>query len=117
MSNQVYWHLEVAILPGKLEDFRAVARDLIASTESEPGTLDYEYNLNADNTVCHIFERYRDSEAMIKHVEGFHRFAERFLKSCRPTRFDVYGNPSEAAKAMLTDLHPSYFNELGGFSR
>jgi quinol monooxygenase YgiN len=117
MSNHVSWLLEVAILPGKLDDFRAVARDLIASTEPEPGTFDYEWNLNTDNTVCHIFERYRDSEAMIKHVEGFHRFAERFLKSCRPTRFDVYGNPSEAAKAMLADLNPTYFNTLGGFSR
>jgi quinol monooxygenase YgiN len=117
MSDQVFWHLEVAILPGKLDDFKAVARDLIANTEPEPGTFDYEYNLNADDTVCHIFERYRDSAAMIKHVEGFHAFAERFLKSCRPTSFSVYGNPSEEAKAMLADLHPTYFKMLGGFSR
>jgi len=117
MSNQVYWLLEVAILPGKLDDFRAVARDLIASTEPEPGTLDYEWNLNEDHTICHIFERYRDSEAMIEHVEGFGRFAERFMKACRPTRFAVYGNPSDEAKAALGDLHPAYFQTLGGFSR
>jgi quinol monooxygenase YgiN len=117
MSNQVYWLLEAAILPGKLDDFRAVARDLIAATEPEPGTFDYEYNLNADNTVCHIFERYRDSEAMIEHVHGFHAFAGRFMQACRPTAFHVYGTPSDEAKAMLADLHPAYFKALGGFSR
>ena len=117
MSDQISWLLEVAILPGKLDDFRAVARDLIASTKPEPGTFDYEWNLNADHTVCHIFERYRDSDAMIKHVEGFGRFAERFLAACRPTRFDIYGNPSAAAKTMLADLNPTYFHTLGGFSR
>ena len=46
MSEQISWLLEVEILPGKLEDFRAVARDLIANTQPESGTLDYEYHLS-----------------------------------------------------------------------
>jgi quinol monooxygenase YgiN len=33
--------------------------------DEEPGTLDYEYYLSADRTVCHIHERYRDSEGLI----------------------------------------------------
>ena len=81
MSENIHWLLEVAILPGKLEDFRSVVRDLIAATEPEPGTFDYEWYFNADNTACHIYERYRDSAALIKHVEGFHRFAERFMQA------------------------------------
>ena len=117
MSEQISWLLEVAILPGKLEDFRAVARDLVANTQPEPGTWDYEWHLSPDNTTCHIFERYADSAAMIKHVEGFHNFAARFMASCRPTRFSIYGKPSSEAKAALADLGPVYFSGLGGFSR
>ena len=117
MSTPISWLLEVAILPGQLENFKTVARDLIAVTEKEKGTLAYEWNLSADETACDIYERYQDSEAMIAHVESFGNFAERFLKACRPTRFHVYGAPSESAKAQLADLQPLYFNHLGGFSR
>jgi quinol monooxygenase YgiN len=117
MSENIHWVLEVAILPGKLEDFRAVAKDLIAATETEPGTFDYEWYFNADNTACHVYERYRDSEAVLEHVESFGRFAERFLQACRPTRFDIYGAPSDAVKAAVADLGPTYFAKFGGFSR
>jgi quinol monooxygenase YgiN len=117
MSAQISWLLEVEILPGKLEDFSAVARDLIANTQPEPGTLDYEWHLSPEEKTAHIFERYADSAAMIKHVEGFGNFAARFLAACRPTRFSVYGPISAEAKAMLADLDPVYFSELGGFSR
>jgi quinol monooxygenase YgiN len=117
MSDHISWLLEVEILPGKLDEFRAVARDLIANTEPEPATLDYEWHLSPDNKMAHLFERYADSAAMIAHVEGFGAFAARFLGACRVTRFSVYGKPSAEAKAALADLSPVYFSQLGGFSR
>ena len=117
MSQEIYWVLEVAILPGQLDHFRAVASDLIAATESEPDTLNYEWNLSADGTICHIYERYRNSDATVAHVQSFGLFAERFMKACRPTRFDVYGVPDEAVKAALADFGPAYYSRLGGFSR
>lgn len=117
MSEATYWVLEVAILPGQLDNFRAVAKDLIAATQSEPGTLNYEWNLSADGTVCHIYERYRDSAALLTHVQSFAPFAERFLQACRLARFDVYGSPNEEAKAALADFQPTYYVSLGGFSR
>ena len=117
MSDQISWLLEVEILPGKVDDFRAVARDLIANTEPEPGTLDYEWHLSPDSKTAHIFERYADSAAMIEHVKGFGNFAARFMAACRPTSFSVYGKPSAEAKNALADLGPVYFSGLGGFSR
>jgi quinol monooxygenase YgiN len=117
MGGEISWILEVAILPGQLKNFRAVARDLIAVTQSEPGTRAYEWNLSDDKTVCHIFERYQNSDALVAHVQSFGSFAQRFMQACRPTRFDVYGSPNEEAKAALADFHPVYFSPLGGFSR
>jgi len=117
MSGNIHWVLEVTIFPGQLENFRAVAKDLISSSQSEPGTLSYEWSLNDDETVCHIYERYRDPAAMLTHVQGFGRFAERFLQTCRPVRFDVYGHPPEELKAALLDFHPTYYTPLGGFNR
>jgi len=117
MSTQISWLLVVAIQPGQLDLFRAVARDLIASTQNESGTLAYEWNLSEDNSVCQIYERYRDSTAMITHVTNFGKFAERFIAACRPVRFDVYGPISAEAKALIKDFGPVYYSHLGGFSR
>jgi len=117
MSEEISWLLVVEIQPGQLDNFRAVARDLVASTQSEPDTLSYEWDLSEDNSICHIYERYKDSTALIAHVQGFHNFAERFLQACRPIRFDVYGSPSDEAKTLLADFQPTYFSHLGGFSR
>jgi quinol monooxygenase YgiN len=117
MSDSIYWILEVAIHPGKLTDFKAVARDLIAATQSEAGTLGYEWHLSADETVCHIYERYANSDVVLVHVQSFGNFAPRFIEACRPTRFDIYGKPSAAVKEALADFNPAYFSALGAISR
>jgi quinol monooxygenase YgiN len=117
MSAEISWILEVEILPGQVDNFRAVAADLIASTQPEPGTLSYEWHLNEGGTACHIFERYKDSAALIAHVQGFGKFAERFMQACRPVRFSVYGKLSEEAQAILADFHPAHYSTLGGFNR
>ncbi len=109
--------LEVAIRPGKLEAFRAVAADLIAATEKEPGTLSYEYSLTPDETACHIFERYRDSDAILAHMATFGPHAERFLAACQPARFHVYGTPSASVQTAIAGLSPLYCNSIGGFNR
>jgi quinol monooxygenase YgiN len=116
--DETFWRIEVEILAGKLEDFRALVRDLIASSMEEPGTLDYDWYFNADNTVCHTYERYRDSEAVIAHGTTFStRFVERFLQTCRQTGLDVYGSPSDDAKAALSVYGPTWYTRESGFDR
>ncbi len=117
MSDQIYWILQVAVHPGKLEDFKSVANELIAKTQLEAGTLGYEWNLSEDETVCHIYERYKDAAALLAHVQSFGAFAKRFMEACHPTHFYVYGTPTDAVEEALADLHPIYFTPLGGFSR
>ena len=117
MSTHISWLLQVTIQPGKLNDFRGVAHDLIENSKVEPGTLDYEWHLTADQSACHIFERYADNDAVLKHIASFAPYAPRFLEACYPTRFDIYGDPSAAVKEALADFRPNYYTDLGGFSR
>jgi quinol monooxygenase YgiN len=118
MNAKISWVLEVEIIPGQLENFRVLAGELIASTHAEPDTLVYEWHLNDAGTLCHIYESYRDGAALVAHVLGFGRFADRFLQACRPVRFSVYGTPDEDVKAILADFQPVYYSSfLGGFSR
>ncbi|HEX4140250.1 MAG TPA: antibiotic biosynthesis monooxygenase [Candidatus Methylacidiphilales bacterium] len=117
MSNPISWLIEVEILPGKLDDFRTLVRELVARAEKESGTIDYEWHLSPDGKTCHIFERYADSAALVKHGEGFGQVAARFFASCKPVRLSVYGEASAEAKAAIADLHPVYYSTIGGFSR
>src|SRR5579864_1884661 len=51
---------------GKLDEFKRLAAkctELVRTKDT--GTLQYELYLNGDNTECLVFERYRDSQALL----------------------------------------------------
>lgn len=119
MTDEVYWVLELEVKAGRDADFQALKGEMIAATEAnEPGTLSYEWTTSEDGRRCHIYERYRDSTALLTHLATFgERFAQRFLDILTPTRFVVYGTPTPAAREGLAGLEPIYFGNLSGFSR
>ena len=118
-STEVYWDLTVAVPPGNMEKFKQVVAGLVAASKQEPGTLEYEYAVTADNSTIDIIERYVDSDAVVHHVVdnfGAH-FAKDFLALVKPTRFVVYGTPSDKAKEVLTPFNPIYLTPFDGFTR
>jgi len=117
MSQPIRWVLVVEVLPAQLINFKNVVSDLVASTEKEPETLGYEFYMSENDTVCHIYERFANSAAIMAHGATFTKHAERFLAACKPIRFEVYGNPSQEARAAIADLKPTYFLHLAGFTR
>jgi quinol monooxygenase YgiN len=113
-AGEISWQYEVEIVPGKLDDFISVARGLFATMDQEPGTLDYNYYLSPDNTVCHIYEHYRDSDSLVAHADNFRNvFAERFMAACTPKRLSVYGTPSDPVKAVLAQYGAVFFSTIG----
>ncbi len=119
MNSEIFWVLELEFNEGRASDFHVLMTDMVSATyKNEPGTLHYEWNVSADGGICHIFERYADSAAVLKHLANFgENFAERFLAVFRPIRFVVYGSPSDEAKAALAAFHPMYMRSADGFSR
>ena len=111
--------LELNIQEGQGAGLPALIEEMVNATqENEPGTLDYQWSTSADGTVCHIFERYTDSDAVMAHLATFgERFASRFMEILAPTRFVVYGSPSQAVKDALAAFGPTYMESAGGFSR
>jgi quinol monooxygenase YgiN len=119
MSDQVSWMLELEVRPGRQDDLRNLAAEMVSATKAdEPGTLDYEWSISADGKQCHIFERYIDSAAVMKHVATFgEKFAGRFLAILTPTRMVVYGSPSMEVQNAVADFRPDYMKTVSGFSR
>jgi quinol monooxygenase YgiN len=119
MSKVVYWVLELSIRPGALPDLEDLMKEMVAATAvNEPGTLNYEWTVAENGRVCHIFERYADSAAVMVHLATFgEKFADRFMNLVEPTRIVIYGNPDEQVKGALADLDPLMMAPIGGFSR
>lgn len=119
MKETISWILEVAIKEGQHEAFQSLMNEMVERTQAnEADTLNYEWYISEGQKTCHIFERYRDSTATMTHLKSFgENFAERFLAAVEPTRFVVYGNPSEELKAALAGFGPVFMASFGGFSR
>jgi quinol monooxygenase YgiN len=119
MSDNVYWVLELTIKPGELDNFRALMKEMVEGTQSnEPNTLNYEWTISEDSQYCHIYERYADSAATMRHLRTFgEKFAERFMAALEPTRFTVYGNPNDEVKEALSGFGAVYMSQIGGFAR
>jgi quinol monooxygenase YgiN len=118
VEGQVSWIIELAVKPGELDTFKTLMEEMVAGTNTEPTSLNYEWHISEDESTVHIYEKYADSEAMISHVSGFlEKWAARFMSSVDVTRFVVYGSPNDAAREMLGGFGPVYMGPWGGFAR
>lgn len=118
-SEEVYWVVTFAIPPGQMDKFKQVVAPLVAATKEEPGTLEYEYNESADHSTVDIYERYRNSDAVVAHVAQTFgpKFSKPFLAIAKLSRFVVYGTPSAEAQKVLADFNPVYMTPFDGFAR
>jgi len=96
----------------------AVMGDLSAGVQAnEPGTSIYEFHVTEDGTALTTYERFDDAAAAMAHLGGFAPHAERFLAAVTPTRFTVFGSPSDELKEALTSFGPVYVSQIGGLHR
>jgi quinol monooxygenase YgiN len=118
MSTPVSWHLNMEVREGKLEDLRALMEEMVESTRGEEGTLAYEWFLSDDTKTCHLYERYRHSEAAMVHLNTFaDKFALRFLECLEPHAIHVYGEPSDELRRAHSNYGAVFLGTLGGFTR
>ena len=118
MASTVSWVVRLRVKDGQLDAFKALMEEMVASTQTEPGTLAYEWFIDDAGENVHIYERYADSAATMTHASGFgEKFAERFLASVDVTGFDIYGEPSDDVKGAFEAMSPAYFGSWGGFAR
>ncbi len=118
MSDIVSWNVHMSVREGRLSDARELMPEMVESTRGEVGTLVYEWFLGVGGTVCHLNERYADSDAAMVHLGNFGtKFAERFLECFEPTGLYVYGEPSDEVRAVLDGFGAVYLRTFSGFSR
>lgn len=118
MRDDIYWVCVFKIKPEQFDEFKQVVAPLVAATKQEPGALAYEYNVSDDRTTIHILEHYRNSDAVVSHVQQtFAKFAERFTALATVASFVVYGVPGPEARKILDSFGADYMIPFDGFSR
>ncbi len=118
MSDVVSYIVEISIKSGQLDNFKALAEEMVQSTHNEPNTLTYEWFLSDDNKTCHNYERYADSTTLMTHLATFgEKFAERFTNAADITRFTVYGAPNDELKGLLGGFGAVFMDQMNGFAR
>jgi hypothetical protein len=91
-SEQVYWVFTVAV--DQMDKFTPLIPKLVAATEREPGTLQFECK-----------------------TESFAPFAKEFFAVAKLTRWVIYGTPSDEFKKANADFPPVYMAPFDGFVR
>jgi quinol monooxygenase YgiN len=79
---------------GKLDEFKRLAAkcaELVRTKDT--GTLQYEQYFNSDHTECLVFERYRDSQALLDHLKNVGDTMAEILQTCSGSGA-VCGTPS-----------------------
>lgn len=116
--SAIHLLLTVEIAPENAVTWRELMTEMVASTESEPGTTIYEWYYSADEGTCCIHERYRDSAACDEHVANFiANFGARFLGSAKSVAVVVHGDPSATVRETIAGLEPVYLELAAGFAR
>lgn len=119
MSKNVSWLLELSIKPDSLRAFDSLRKEMIADVKAnEPAAVHYEWYISEDKSICHIYERYSDSAAVMTHLANFgERFAERFFAAVDATRMTVFGEASQEAQNALAQVGATFMNNWDGFVR
>lgn len=115
--TSIYLTVEFTITPGKVDAFKKLARQLIDGTSKEAGTLGYQWYLNSDETKCYLIELYRDSGAILAHLNNVGPVLQKLLEASKVTRFEVFGSVSAEVEKALAGFGTRIFKYWDGFLR
>lgn len=116
MFENVGWIVEAKIREGQREAFEEVMKEIIAESEKEPGTLNYQYYVSDDGDVL-VYERFEDVDSAHAHVDNWDNYAERWAEAAEPTRMVHLGDVPADLRKRHASLSPLWLKPFGGFAR
>lgn len=126
MSEDLFFVVELEVKPHQIDDLKEVASEMVGLAKAnEPGTRNYEYFLNKDAGICHIYERYDSPAALQAHSGSFPQELQTRSQAFRPLRLSAYGTiPNELREQRISPISKavpgfiaSFFDPLSGFAR
>ncbi len=116
-TSRIRLLVDINIHDGKFAEFEAIAKQMVAVSEKEPGTLAYHFVLSADRKRCRLVEGYTNAAAITSHFNGpaVQQFVPQMMQVATPTRMEIYGDPGPQVSAMATAFGAEVFTSWEGF--
>jgi quinol monooxygenase YgiN len=100
------------IHPGKVDRFKDLAARCTERVRGrEPGSLQYDWFMSGDESVCLVREAYRDSDAVLAHAANLGPLLGEFGEVCE-TEFEVCDNAAPHLVEALSVFSARYFAPL-----
>ena len=91
---------------GRLEEFKRLSAQCMEIVRTQDtGTLQYDTYFNDDETVCIVLERFRDSDALIRHGENLAHLMDAIIATGSVTG-ELLGDPSAELRERITGGGP-----------
>lgn len=118
MPNSILAIAEVSISAGKIHEFKKRAAEIIAKVDAnEPGTFSYEYFLSDDESKGFVVQTYKDSEAVMAHLENIADLATPFHEIAPLSGLTIFGSLSDESSKALEPVNPRIYEHWNGVSR
>lgn len=86
-----------------------------ATRRNEVGTLNYEWAISNDQKVCHIYERYQDSVAVMIHLKSFAaNYAALIFRSGDPDPTDHLRKTEPRGERCAGQGKPHFYGAIWG---
>jgi quinol monooxygenase YgiN len=96
--------VNITVNQAKLDAFKAVAKSMTEASQSEPGTLGYEWFASQDGKSFRLVETYVDAAAVEAHFMGpvVQQSVPRLAALCKVDGFEIYGDPGPKVAAIAS---------------
>jgi quinol monooxygenase YgiN len=109
--------VEFDIKPGRTDDFKVAAAAAFAKTQTEPGTLRYEYFLSDDGSRNISIEVFKDADAFVFHNHNVAEVVPALMDTLGHFSIAVIGETNDALWAELAEVETKHYDRLGGIER
>ena len=114
----VKFTIELTVANSQLDIFKKLAKEMNAIVKNkEPETLHCQWFFHEGEDKWYLTEMFADSNAFLKHLDNVSQQLGELLEIAEVSRFEVFGELSHAAKAVIASFGVKYFTFWDGVSR
>lgn len=95
-----------------LAEFKRIASELLGIVANEPGSLQFDWFFNDDETRCVVRETYASSEAVLAHLGNVGEMLGPLVQLGGGIEVEFFGDPSEALRQATEAFHPSVYTHF-----
>jgi quinol monooxygenase YgiN len=119
LEQVVRLNVNLTVKEGKLDEFKSVAQSLTEGSQSEPGTIGYEWFASKNGKSFRLVETYADAAAIEAHFTGsvVQNGVPKLVALCTVDALEIYGDPGPKVAAIAGGLGAKIFSYWIGLNR